>query len=317
MQPDNPIVGGITLRIPAIRSPNYVAGSTGWTLNIDGTAELASVILRGFLEVDSPGGAKFVVGNQIPAAIATINGRTTIGGVIFELSATQFHYYVLVGPPFEVVRGTYDTTNGVKVFESSLVDPTSLSLAWGDASQTTTHSYSFSFFGCTLDIGGASPFAPSGTPFRIDGVEQGRGVRAVSAQTTSSSNVAAETVVIQSPNLTFYNGRAYRVEIGGGVFGNTASNRAVFAVREDGLGGLLLLSFTAIQTLATAGQVTPVTLIGYLSNTTGADIVHSLAVSLTPNVGTVAHYGAATLPRYVRVTDEGLASDNPQAAPIT
>lgn len=47
MQPNNPIVGGITLRIPAIRSPDYVAGISGWTINIDGTAEFNNVTVRG------------------------------------------------------------------------------------------------------------------------------------------------------------------------------------------------------------------------------------------------------------------------------
>jgi hypothetical protein len=46
----NPIVGGTTLIRPAIHSPDYVAGTTGWTINKDGTAEFNDVVFRGSAE---------------------------------------------------------------------------------------------------------------------------------------------------------------------------------------------------------------------------------------------------------------------------
>ena len=47
MMPGNPVVGGSVLRRPAIQSPNYVAGVSGWSVNADGTAEFNSVTVRG------------------------------------------------------------------------------------------------------------------------------------------------------------------------------------------------------------------------------------------------------------------------------
>lgn len=47
MQPNDPIVGGIILRRVAIRSPNYVPFTTGWTINQDGTAEFAGLTVSG------------------------------------------------------------------------------------------------------------------------------------------------------------------------------------------------------------------------------------------------------------------------------
>lgn len=47
VQPGNPIVGGTVLRIPAIQSPNFVSGSTGWAINADGTAEFNGLTLHG------------------------------------------------------------------------------------------------------------------------------------------------------------------------------------------------------------------------------------------------------------------------------
>lgn len=43
----NPIVGGTTLIRPAIHSPDYVAGESGWSINKDGTAEFNDVNFRG------------------------------------------------------------------------------------------------------------------------------------------------------------------------------------------------------------------------------------------------------------------------------
>jgi hypothetical protein len=43
----NPVVAGTTLVRPAIKSPNYAAGSTGWSVNQDGSAEFNNLTLRG------------------------------------------------------------------------------------------------------------------------------------------------------------------------------------------------------------------------------------------------------------------------------
>ncbi|MEU0398345.1 hypothetical protein ABZ208_37505 [Streptomyces sp. NPDC006208] len=40
------LAGGIILIRPALRSPNYMTGSTGWTINQDGTAEFADLTIR-------------------------------------------------------------------------------------------------------------------------------------------------------------------------------------------------------------------------------------------------------------------------------
>lgn len=47
MYPVNPVVGSTILRRPAIQSPNYIAGSSGWTVNVDGSAEFNNLTIRG------------------------------------------------------------------------------------------------------------------------------------------------------------------------------------------------------------------------------------------------------------------------------
>lgn len=48
---NNPLVGGGgSLVYPSIHSPNFVAGSTGWSIDKDGSAEFDNVTIRGILE---------------------------------------------------------------------------------------------------------------------------------------------------------------------------------------------------------------------------------------------------------------------------
>lgn len=49
VSPGNPIVGGTVLRTPAIQSPGFTSGTTGWSINADGTAEFNGLTLHGTL----------------------------------------------------------------------------------------------------------------------------------------------------------------------------------------------------------------------------------------------------------------------------
>lgn len=56
------IVRGVTLVREAIRSQNYVANTSGWTINADGTSEFSDTVIRGSFEVDFPGGGGAFIG---------------------------------------------------------------------------------------------------------------------------------------------------------------------------------------------------------------------------------------------------------------
>src|SRR5439155_2619013 len=72
MEPGNPIVGGTVLRRPAIQSPNYVAGTSGWAIFADGTAEFNGVTIRGIIDViDTGSGVEVKIANQAPAIQVT------------------------------------------------------------------------------------------------------------------------------------------------------------------------------------------------------------------------------------------------------
>lgn len=52
----DPIVEDTTMVIPAIQSPNYEPGVSGWSINGDGSAEFSDAAVRGELLVDGPDG---------------------------------------------------------------------------------------------------------------------------------------------------------------------------------------------------------------------------------------------------------------------
>lgn len=47
MQFQDELAAGVVLVRPALQSPNYVAGSTGWAIKVDGSAEFSDIVLRG------------------------------------------------------------------------------------------------------------------------------------------------------------------------------------------------------------------------------------------------------------------------------
>jgi hypothetical protein len=71
----DPVVGGTVLRVPAIQSPNFVAGVSGWAIFQDGTADFNDANITGTIT----GGA--IVG-------ATIDGGTIDGTTIEGSSVT-------------------------------------------------------------------------------------------------------------------------------------------------------------------------------------------------------------------------------------
>lgn len=87
MMPGNPVIGSTILRRPAIQSPNYAAGSAGWTVNADGSAEFNNLTIRGTFNgtdfVINTSGAFFYSGTpaagNLIASIAITAGTDSFG----------------------------------------------------------------------------------------------------------------------------------------------------------------------------------------------------------------------------------------------
>ncbi len=102
MQFGNPVVGGLFLVRAAIRSPNYVQGVSGWTINQDGTVEFASGTFRGLLAI---GNATYLIkiGDTF-GRLQFLNGAGTIEhGALYDASTAQLYSTVLIARNFNTV----------------------------------------------------------------------------------------------------------------------------------------------------------------------------------------------------------------------
>lgn len=87
MAPGNQaITGGTVLRAPAIQSPNYVPGTTGWIIRQDGSAEFNAGTFRGSIEVGSLTGQHFWVNN--PSTGDVIDVYNSANKLVFSIDAT-------------------------------------------------------------------------------------------------------------------------------------------------------------------------------------------------------------------------------------
>lgn len=69
----NSVVGGVTLVRPAIQSPNFVTGSAGWKIAVDGSAEFNNVTIRG--------------GTVISGTALYYNGTPAAGNLFMSIAA--------------------------------------------------------------------------------------------------------------------------------------------------------------------------------------------------------------------------------------
>jgi hypothetical protein len=106
---NDPIVGGQYLRRASIRSPNYITGVSGWTINQDGTAEFNNTTIRGSLLVIGTDGSQVSVevpGTGVASIVATpapIPGHTVQPSTIDTFTDMPF------GPGIEVASPTMDS----------------------------------------------------------------------------------------------------------------------------------------------------------------------------------------------------------------
>jgi hypothetical protein len=94
-----------------------------------------------------------LIGPVPPPEIATLGITPYIGGIIWRFpngpGDKRYHFYAMYGPPFSIVRGSYDLIHGVRIYEEIDVDPSTSSIFdYGDAlgGQPTQITY---LSGCT------------------------------------------------------------------------------------------------------------------------------------------------------------------------
>ena len=108
----NPIVAGLNLIRSAIRSPNFLTGVSGWSINRDGSAEFNNATIRGDLVVGTaPTTISVLPAADLPAELIA-QYPTAVSVIIQKSSATKYVYMVIT--PTTWAMGSY---NGTTVLE--------------------------------------------------------------------------------------------------------------------------------------------------------------------------------------------------------
>lgn len=99
MQFEDDLAGGVVLVRPALQSPNYVAGASGWNIAIDGSAEFNNVVIRG--------------GTVVGGTALYYNGTPAAGTLIMSIAATAGAD--TYGNAYVAGVGVYGTSDAVTV----------------------------------------------------------------------------------------------------------------------------------------------------------------------------------------------------------
>lgn len=81
----NPVVGAVALRRPAIQSPNFVHNSTGWAINVDGSAEFQNATIKGTITAGTFNGTDFILNAN---GLFLYSGTPAAGNLIASITST-------------------------------------------------------------------------------------------------------------------------------------------------------------------------------------------------------------------------------------
>lgn len=337
----NPIVAGTTLVRQAIKSPDFVAGVSGWIVRYDGSAEFNNLNIRGSGVFGNPTGQRVTISNtgiiqiyntsnQLCAqldstglmlynpATGVLVTKISSAGLLVQDAATggQVQTVLAAGKsvlslqPPNVVGHTYGPAvilgNSMATADAWL----QLDSPQIDGANTST----ILIYGENTSLGVPDEIALDATNVRIGATSPqciGRGPVCRAFATADSAAVTAETVVLTTGVFTFLDGRAYRVKWGGLVSTSNANGAAGFRVRKTNAAGQVLVFGGLAVPSAVANRTCNAYNEGYFSNNTGAPIVATIALTLQNFDGaanTATHKvgsGGAPTNRWMVVEDAG------------
>lgn len=304
-----------SLVFPAIRSINYVPGSTGWIINRDGSFELGSGgTIRGNVQVKGSNGS--IVDISTVGAFASMSLTpptwTVVPGVTnnpARIQATRIDAPNIGISTLVIQSPNPNTTSPALIsMSSSTLDGTSQGSTMGIGADDIT------LTGDTR-VGGRLFMAPV-----VNGAiatDQGKGLLVSVSSIVDSAAVTAgaEAIVLTLPSAVFGANRAYEIKHSGAASLAVAvpNNIVSFQVRKTNLAGVSVTNLGRIPLIAT--QVMSLTQ-SYRIFTVGATAVTTVLVltMTTPGGSTSgAHNGSAAFPRQIGIYDIGAASDYPNA----
>jgi hypothetical protein len=117
MQFQDELAAGVTLVRPALQSPDYVAGASGWAINLDGSAEFSNATVRGTVTATNAAGDYAMISPSAPSGVADATAPGLLlskaSGDVTPASLTEFD------DTFN--RGIYLRSSSAKSISSSVV----------------------------------------------------------------------------------------------------------------------------------------------------------------------------------------------------
>lgn len=325
----NPVVQGNGALIrTAIKSPNYIPGVQGWSINRDGSSEFSSGQFRGAVLVGVAPNPRVEITNVIPAPLVAASADFTWSTVVLRYwDATTFTFdaqgFLNTGPYPIQASGSYDSTNGV-LFHQFLTGPGSGSitdLKYG-SDVYNAHSLAWDYRHGAFSFSDTVPVTmindtPSGPqPFRM-----GRGLIAVNYYTggTGATSVGATEKALPAwtgaDEIRFVNDHLYSIHCIGGVFSSVAAatELASIKIRADVNSTVAQILGEHRVPVVAGAQVSTFDFMRYVQNFQGVDIDKvSLGLTIARQNGTGNHsiFGNATnFPLQIEVKDEGVWFD--------
>lgn len=236
----NPVVGGTTLIRQAIKSPNYVAGSAGWSINKDGSAEFNDLSARGDVTVGPSNGPQVVLETQVSPAAGIIAFPSNRAGedsparmsavVGNQGAANEYIYLGIDGAAWASPAGD---------FISMAINSQNK-----DDSSTANANMVYNYEGgssLTLFIVDPDGFFITDVDFQVRGNSPNRVIKGkqwTGANTNTNTSTATDTNVTNAAlsNVTVKAGKAYRasftLRISGDVTAASNLSRALFKIKD-------------------------------------------------------------------------------------
>lgn len=224
MQPNNPIVGGVALRRPAIQSPNYAAGLSGWTINADGSAEFNNATFRGtIVEGTNP--------HIVIATDGTIKFYDAAGNLVMTLTGGTPFVQILTQAFTDLFlssRKSGDTNDRFEIAGNG-------TMFWGNGT-TSPDTFLTPGGGGSLDISGS---AANTGDLTINSVSIGRGIPQTPTSSNANGSASTGTTEVRDSVLGNYvftsiAGRRYAVFYRGALSASVADDVYDSNIRNGG-----------------------------------------------------------------------------------
>lgn len=357
MQFQDELAGGVFLIRPALRSPDYVAGTSGWTVNQDGSAEFTDLTIRSsdgssstvtiangeititngagdvLTEIDSNGYRLYTPSGSLVAEI-TLDAGETLGGFYTRNFAFPENVYAFLAGG-QLISGPVD--NPIADIHGFL----QYNIAPSVAQPYTVQTLSTGAIDTALDdearlqlisergqtpvvwVDGGSSAVPANLrvtgALEVAGVDQGHGWVAYQSTTTATASSTFEEIALTQASASLPSGRAYRIHTRALVRNNTANGGVRIRVRRGTTtaGAVWLDTFTVATPVANTN--TPSEHAEVVRNVSGSTITTGLCMTYERVTGGTSAFLNAG-PGFsiaFEVEDIGAASDFPTATAIT